>query len=58
MSRGLLRTGDISLISSLWRRIPPPAMDRLATWASRLALAAPAPGGGRLIVARKPQEAR
>jgi SAM-dependent methyltransferase len=37
----------------VWQRIPPSALDRLAQWAARLDLAAAAPGGGRLIVARK-----
>ncbi len=36
-----------------WRRLPPPALDWLARLAARLDLSAPAPGGGRLIVARK-----
>ena len=46
--------GETRLIGPFWRHIPPPAMERLATWLSRLDLAASAPGGGRLIVARKP----
>ena len=37
----------------VWRRIPPYAIDHLAQWASRLELSSSAPGGGRLIVARK-----
>ncbi|HEY9675900.1 MAG TPA: class I SAM-dependent methyltransferase [Waterburya sp.] len=36
-----------------WRRIPPSVIERLAEWASQLDLSASAPGGGRLIVARK-----
>lgn len=44
---------ETRLISPLWRRIPPPAMARLAAWLSGLNLAALAPGGGHLIVARK-----
>lgn len=36
-----------------WRRIPPSVMERLAQWTSHLDLSASAPGGGRLIVARK-----
>lgn len=41
------------LISIFWRRIPPGHMERLARWAARCDLSAPAPGGGRLIVAHK-----
>jgi SAM-dependent methyltransferase len=41
------------LVSLVWRRIPPALMQRLAHRASRCDLAAPAPGGGHLIVARK-----
>ena len=41
------------LVGMLWRRIPPSSMERLALKASQLNLAASAPGGGRLIVARK-----
>jgi len=41
------------LFGILWRRIPPSLLDRLALRATQLNLAAPAPGGGRLIVARK-----
>ncbi len=37
----------------LWRRIPRQGLDYLARLVSRLDLSAPAPGGGRLIVARK-----
>lgn len=36
-----------------WRRIPASVMDNMAQWAASLDLAASAPGGGRLIVARK-----
>jgi SAM-dependent methyltransferase len=36
-----------------WRRIPPAGFERLAEWAAHLDLSSPAPGGGRLIVARK-----
>lgn len=46
--------GRRRLVSIAWRRIPPPALDRLALRLSRLDLSAPAPGGGRLMVARKP----
>lgn len=42
------------LVSLLWRRVPDPLMDRFTRWAARLDLSAPAPGGGQLIVARKP----
>lgn len=41
------------LVSLVWRRIPPPQMEYLAARMARWDLAAPAPGGGRLIVARK-----
>ena len=41
------------LFGIIWRRIPPSLLDRLALRAAQLNLAAPAPGGGRLIVARK-----
>lgn len=41
------------IFGSAWKRIPDTAIARLATGLSRLDLAAPAPGGGRLIVARK-----
>jgi hypothetical protein len=41
------------LVGIVWRRIPPLIMNKLAECASRLDLSAPAPGGGRLIVARK-----
>lgn len=37
----------------VWRRIPPLAMEGMAEWFSHLDLSASAPGGGRLIVARK-----
>jgi SAM-dependent methyltransferase len=37
----------------VWRSIPPSMMERMAQWASTLDLSASAPGGGRLIVARK-----
>lgn len=46
--------GQHRLVSLLWRRVPSPVMDQLARWGAALDLAAPAPGGGRLIVARKP----
>lgn len=46
--------GHHRLIGLLWRRIPNPLMDHFARWGVRLGLSAPAPGGGRLIVARKP----
>lgn len=41
------------LVGMLWRRIPPAWMERLSHQAAQLDLAAPPPGGGRLIVARK-----
>ncbi len=37
----------------LWKRMPCPWFDQLARWMSTLNLASSAPGGGRLIVARK-----
>jgi SAM-dependent methyltransferase len=37
----------------IWRRIPARVMERMASRASRLDLSAPAPGGGRLMVARR-----
>jgi hypothetical protein len=37
----------------LWKSLSPQTIQRLSRWASRLDLSAPAPGGGRLIVARK-----
>lgn len=41
------------VVGVIWRSIPPSLMDALAEWAAQLDLSAPAPGGGRLIVARK-----
>lgn len=41
------------VLGVFWRRISPSAMHRLAQRASRLDLSGSAPGGGRLIVARK-----
>lgn len=46
--------GRHRLVSIIWRRIPPAMMERMTQWASRQDLSAPAPGGGRLIIARKP----
>jgi SAM-dependent methyltransferase len=37
----------------LWKRLPEPVLDVLARRAARINLAAPEPGGGRLVVARK-----
>jgi SAM-dependent methyltransferase len=45
--------GRRRLVGMIWRRIPPGGLDHLAKWASQLNLSSPAPGGGRLIVARK-----
>ncbi len=45
--------GPHRLFGVAWRRLPEPALARLADWAARLDLAAPPPGGGRLIVARR-----
>jgi SAM-dependent methyltransferase len=36
-----------------WRRLPPTWLDFFARRASRIDLSAPAPGGGRLVIARK-----
>jgi SAM-dependent methyltransferase len=41
------------LVRIVWQRIPASLLNRMACWASRLDLSAPAPGGGRLVVARK-----
>jgi hypothetical protein len=41
------------LVGVAWRRLPAGVLRRLARAASRLDLAAPSPGGGHLIVARK-----
>lgn len=46
--------GRYRLVSLLWRRIPSPLMDQLARWGASLDLSAPAPGGGRLLIARRP----
>lgn len=48
-----VRIGRRRLFSLFWRRVPPPLLTRLARRLARLDLAAPAPGGGRLIVAQK-----
>lgn len=45
--------GHHRLVSIAWRRTPPQMMERLAERVSQLDLAAPPPGGGCLIVARK-----
>jgi SAM-dependent methyltransferase len=45
--------GKRRLVGLIWKRIPPSVMESMAEQASRLDLSAPAPGGGRLIVARK-----
>ncbi len=45
--------GRRRLFSLFWRRLPPRFLDRLALQLARLDLSAQAPGGGRLIVARK-----
>ena len=42
------------LVGILWKRLPSWLMKNLAQRASGIDLSAPAPGGGRLIVARKP----
>jgi SAM-dependent methyltransferase len=48
-----VRLGQRPLFSLCWKRLPGPLLARLARRAARLDLSAPAPGGGRLIVARK-----
>lgn len=45
--------GRHRLFGVVWRRLPARSLSRLAEWAARLDLAAPPPGGGRLIVARR-----
>ena len=49
----MIRLGSRRLFGLAWRRLPPGLIDRLAERAAHLDLSAPAPGGGRLIVARK-----
>lgn len=46
--------GRVRVFGKLWRGMPQSWVDALARCASRLDLSAPAPGGGRLIIARKP----
>lgn len=48
-----IRIGRRRLFGLFWRRLPPGLLERLAHRLARLDLAAPPPGGGRLIVARK-----
>jgi SAM-dependent methyltransferase len=48
-----IRIGRKRLFGMAWRRLPPKLIRRMARFAARLDLSAPAPGGGRLIVARK-----
>jgi len=48
-----IRIAQQRVFGVCWRRIPPFAIDRMAQQISSLDLAALAPGGGRLIVARK-----
>jgi SAM-dependent methyltransferase len=45
--------GHRRVVGLIWQHIPPAMMDRLAQWVSQQNLSSPAPGGGRLIVARK-----
>lgn len=49
-----IRIANRRVFGVCWRRIPPLAIDRMAQQISSLDLAASVPGGGRLIVARKP----
>lgn len=49
-----LRVRRVSPFGLLWRRLPSAALERLALTLSACDLGAPPPGGGRLIVARKP----
>lgn len=48
-----LRLRRLRPFGALWRRLPASAIERLAARLSSWDLAAPPPGGGRLIVARK-----
>lgn len=48
-----IRMAKRRVFGVVWRRIPPFAIDRMAQEMSSLDLSASAPGGGRLIVARK-----
>jgi SAM-dependent methyltransferase len=45
--------GKTRLFGRLWRRMPPAWLDDMSRRAAKLDLSAPAPGGGRLIIARK-----
>jgi SAM-dependent methyltransferase len=45
--------GRRRLVGIVWRQLPPSTLNHLAQWAAQLDLSSPAPGGGRLIVARK-----
>jgi SAM-dependent methyltransferase len=49
-----VRVGRRGLFSRVWKRLPSPWVTASARKAARINLAAPEPGGGRLIVARKP----
>ncbi len=50
----LVYIGQTRLFGRVWRSLPPTWVAALARRAARLDLSAPAPGGGQLIVARKP----
>jgi len=41
------------LVSIVWQHIPPSLLDHMSCWASYVDLSSQAPGGGRLVVARK-----
>lgn len=49
-----IRLGQRRVFGRVWRRLPAAAINMLADRIANLNLAAPAPGGGQLIVARKP----
>ncbi len=49
-----VRTGGRQVFGMFWRRVPSSALDRMARLIAGLDLSAAEPGGGRLLVARKP----
>ncbi|MGI0486672.1 class I SAM-dependent methyltransferase [Pantanalinema rosaneae CENA516] len=49
-----IHLGQRRVFGQVWRRLPTSVIQALAARLARLDLAAPAPGGGQLIVARKP----
>jgi SAM-dependent methyltransferase len=50
--------GKTRLFGRAWRRLPPAWIEALARRAARIDLSAPAPGGGRLVIAYKVQSLR